>query len=163
MCMIGNCIRGVCSLLHDVGPLWERARDVARGTRNLLGMWGLGTGIQLGRAGTGGGRIEISGNVEQSKEIGGLCGDRWATRVIAPAIIRRWPWAWVGPPVLGGRDHPSVSGPVRNSCCAPLDMNEMQEMEMGVDCAEEYGMGVVEFAELPSFLSLMAHIAVDFL
>ena len=39
----------------------------------------------------------------------------------------------------------------------------MQEMEMGVDRAEEYGMGVVEFAELPSLLSLTAHIAVDFL
>ena len=42
-------------------------------------------------------------------------------------------------------------------------MNEIQEMEMGVDCAEEYGMGVVEFAELLSFLSSTVGIAVDFL
>ena len=66
-------------------------------------MRGLGTGIRLERAGTGGGRIEISGDVEQSKEIGGLRGDRWAAWVVAPAIIRRWPRAWVGPPGLGER------------------------------------------------------------
>jgi hypothetical protein len=44
-------------------------------------------------------------------------------------------------------------------------MSEMQEMEMGmeVDCAEEYGMGVVESIELPSLLSLTVRIAVDFL
>ena len=64
---------------------------------------------------------------------------------------------------IGRRDHPSVSGPVRNSCCAPLDMSEMQEMEMGVDFAEEYGMGVVESIELPSLLSSTVRIAVDFL
>ena len=42
-------------------------------------------------------------------------------------------------------------------------MNEMQEMEMGVDCAEEYGMGVIEFAGLPLLLSSMVHTAIDFL
>ena len=42
-------------------------------------------------------------------------------------------------------------------------MDEMQEMEMGVDCAEEYGMDVVESAELLSVLSSMVRTAADFL
>ena len=42
-------------------------------------------------------------------------------------------------------------------------MNEMQEMEMGVDRAEEYGMGVVESIEPSLLLSSTVRIAVDFL
>ena len=81
------CVCGVGSLLRDVGLLRERAGDEAQGTRNLLGTWGLGMGIQLERTGTGGGRIETSGDVERSKEIGGLRGNHWAAWVVTPAII----------------------------------------------------------------------------
>jgi hypothetical protein len=42
-------------------------------------------------------------------------------------------------------------------------MSEVQEMEMGVVCVEEYGMGVVESIGLPSLLSSTIRIAVDFL